>query len=81
MDEWSSLDIKKLLYFVRPRYRYASSPALLTAAVYFKSGSLFECRPEPGYHCGQYQGNQTNLTQRYRTRVMRFEPTLLYLLR
>jgi hypothetical protein len=61
VDEWSSLEIKKLLYFVRPRYRYASSPALLKAAVYFKSGSLFECRPEPGYHCGQYRGNQTNL--------------------
>jgi len=61
VDEWSSLEIKKLLYFVRPRYRYASSPALSKAAVYFKSGSLFECRPEPGYHCGQYRGNQTNL--------------------
>ena len=61
VDEWSSLEIKKLLYFVRPRYRYASSPALLKAAVFFKSGSLFECRPEPGYHCGQYRGNQTNL--------------------
>jgi len=34
---------------------------LLKAAVYFKSGSLFECRPEPGYHCGQYRGNLTNL--------------------
>src|SRR5205809_2780186 len=32
VDEWSSLEIKKLLYFVRPRYRYASSPALLKAA-------------------------------------------------
>ena len=61
VDEWSSLEIKKLLYFVRPRYRYASSPTLLKAAVFFKSGSLFECRPEPGYHCGQYRGNQTNL--------------------
>jgi hypothetical protein len=61
VDEWSSLEIKKLLYFVRPRYRYASSPALLKAAVFFKSGSLFECRPEPGYHCGQYRGNRTNL--------------------
>ena len=61
VDEWSSLEIKKLLYFVRPRYRYASSPALLKAAVFFKSGSLFECRPEPGYHCSQYRGNRTNL--------------------
>jgi hypothetical protein len=61
VDEWSSLEIKKLIYFVRARYRYASSPALAKAAVFFKSGSLFECRPEPGYHCGQYRGNETNL--------------------
>jgi hypothetical protein len=61
VDEWSSLEIKKLLYFSRPRYRYASAPALARAAVFFKSGSLFECRPEPGYHCGQYRGNATNL--------------------
>ena len=45
VDEWSSLEIKKLLYFVRPRYRYASAPALAKAAVFFKSGSLFECKP------------------------------------
>jgi len=61
VDEWSSLEIKKLIYFVRPRYRYASAPALAKAAVFFKSGSLFECKPEPGYHCGQYRGNETNL--------------------
>ena len=61
VDEWSSLEIKKLLYFVRPRYRYASSPALAKAAVFFKSGSLFECKPEPGFRCKQYMGNVTNL--------------------
>ena len=61
VDEWSSLEIKKLLYFVRPRYRYASSPALNKAAVYFKSGSLFECKPQPGFRCKQYRGNVTNL--------------------
>ena len=59
VDEWSSLEIKKLLYFARPRYRYASSPALANAAVFFKSGSLFECKP--GMHCKQYAGNVTNL--------------------
>lgn len=59
VDPWSSLEIKKLLYFVRPRYRYASSPALAKAAVFFKSGSLFECRP--GSVCGQYKGDVTNL--------------------
>jgi len=61
VDEWSSLEIKKLLYFVRPRYRYASSPALTKAAVFFKSGSLFECQPEPGFRCKQYMENVTNL--------------------
>ncbi len=61
VDEWSSLEIKKLLYFVRPRCRYASAPALAQAAVFFKSGSLFECQPEAGFHCKQYAGNVTNL--------------------
>jgi hypothetical protein len=61
IDPWSSLEIKRLLYFSRPRYRYASSPALNNAAVYFKSGSLFQCEPEPGYKCIQYRGNKTNL--------------------
>ena len=61
VDAWSSLEIKRLLYFARPRYRYASSPALNKAAVYFKSGSLFECVPEPGFQCVQYRGNKTNL--------------------
>lgn len=61
VDEWSSLEIKRLLYFSRPRYRYASSPRLNKAAVFFKSGSLFECEPEPGFTCKQYQGNKTNL--------------------
>ncbi len=61
VDPWSSLEIKKLLYFSRPRYRYSSSPALADAAVFFKSGSLFECAPEPGFQCGQYRGNKLNL--------------------
>jgi len=59
VDEWSSLEIKKLLYFVRPRYRYASAPALDKSAVFFKSGSLFECKP--GTTCKSYAGNVTNL--------------------
>ncbi len=61
VDAWSSLEIKKLMYFVRPRYRYASAPELNRAAVFFKSGSLFECRPEPGFTCGAYKGNAVNL--------------------
>ena len=61
VDAWSSLELKRLIYFARPRYRYASSPALANARVYFKSGSLFECVAEPGFKCLQYRGNQTNL--------------------
>jgi hypothetical protein len=61
VDPWSSLEIKRLIYFARPRYRYSSSPALDKAAVYFKSGSLFQCVPEPGFQCVQYRGNKTNL--------------------
>jgi len=61
VDEWSSLEMKRLIYFTRRRYRYASSPALADAAVYFKSGSLYQCAPEPGYECGQYRGNKQNL--------------------
>jgi hypothetical protein len=61
VDKWSSLEIKKLLYFSRPRYRYASSPALNDAAVFFKSGSLFECKPEEGFTCKAYAGNELNL--------------------
>lgn len=60
VDAWSSLEFKRLLYFTRARYRYASSPALSDAAVYFKSGSLYSCRPEPGYTCRKYQGNRFN---------------------
>ena len=60
VDEWSSLEIKKLLYVTRRRIRYAAAPALDSAAVYFKSGSLYSCIPEPGYVCGQYRGNRLN---------------------
>ena len=61
VDRWSSLEMKKLIYFTRRRYRYAASPALAEAAVYFKSGSLYRCRPEPDYECVQYRGNAENL--------------------
>jgi hypothetical protein len=61
VDRWSSQEMKKLIYFTRRRYRYAVSTALDSAAVYFKSGSLYRCRPEPGYECVQYKGNAQNL--------------------
>lgn len=61
VDAWSSLQLKRLLYLTRRRIRYASSPALEDAAVYFKSGSFYRCRVEPGFVCRQYQGNVLNL--------------------
>jgi hypothetical protein len=61
VDVWSSREIKRLLYITQRRIRYASSPALNDAAVYFKSGSLYRCRKEPGFVCGKYMGNVENL--------------------
>ena len=61
VDAWSSLEMKRLLYFTRDRYRYASAPRLENAAVYFKSGSIYSCRSEPGYKCGKYEGNVANI--------------------
>ena len=60
VDEFSSREIKRLIYVTENRIRYASSPALADAAVYFKSGSLFECAPEPGFTCKPYAGNVKN---------------------
>ncbi len=61
VDRWSSLQIKRLLYLTRRRIRYASSPALKDAAVYFKSGSFYKCRAEAGFVCNPYTGNVLNL--------------------
>lgn len=60
VDEWSSLEIKRLMYMTARRIRYASSPALDSAAVYFKSGSQYRCKPEPDFKCGKYMGNVEN---------------------
>ena len=60
VDEFSSREIKRLMYLTEVRIRYASSPALADAAVYFKSGSLYQCQPEPGFTCGKYRGNVKN---------------------
>ena len=61
VDEFSSQEIKRLLYFTRRRYRYAVSPTLNDAAVYFKSGSFYRCEEEVGFQCRQYAGNVTNI--------------------
>lgn len=60
VDPESSLEIKRLMYSTDRRIRYASSKDLAHAAVYFKSGSLYKCRPEEGYQCGKYKGNVEN---------------------
>ncbi len=60
VDPFSSLEIKRLMYQTQRRIRYASSPALADAAVYFKSGSQYRCRAEEGFECGQYRGNVEN---------------------
>lgn len=60
VDAESSLEMKRLFYMTDRRIRYAASPALRDAAVYFKSGSLYSCRSEAGYACAKYKGNKEN---------------------
>ncbi len=60
VDEESSLEIKRILYQTDRRIRYAQSPELRSAAVYFKSGSLYKCKPEPNFVCKKYMGNVEN---------------------
>ncbi|ULC60803.1 hypothetical protein MBM09_07335 [Flaviramulus sp. BrNp1-15] len=60
IDEASSLEMKRLMYMTDRRIRYAQSPALKDAAVYFKSGSLYKCDRSKGEACGKYMGNVQN---------------------
>jgi hypothetical protein len=60
VDEFSSREIKRLLYMTERRIRYASAPILKDSAVYFKSGSLYSCKTEPGFVCKKYHGNVRN---------------------
>jgi hypothetical protein len=60
VDEFSSREIKRLLYMTERRIRYASAPDLADSAVYFKSGSLYSCKKEPGFVCKKYRGNVKN---------------------
>lgn len=60
IDPASSLEVKRLMYMTDRRIRYAAAPALKEAAVYFKSGSLYKCKPEEGFQCGKYKGNVQN---------------------
>ncbi len=58
VDPETSLEMKRLLYMTGRRIRYAASPKLSEAAVYFKSGSLYKCS-ESG-KCGAYMGDVEN---------------------
>jgi len=60
VDEWSSRQLKRLLYQTEHRIRYASSPELRDAAVYFKSGSLYRCTQKTVSRCGAYLGDALN---------------------
>ena len=60
IDKFTSIELKRLLYFTQRRTRYAASEALESAAVYTKSGSLFRCKPQAGYTCKKYEGNLLN---------------------
>lgn len=58
VDRQSSLEMKRLLYMTGRRIRYAASPSLKDAAVFFKSGSLYSCGGSGP--CGKYAGNSSN---------------------
>jgi hypothetical protein len=60
LDKESCLEMKRLMYMTDRRIRYAANESLKTAAVYFKSGSLYKCKPEEGFSCGKYKGNVNN---------------------
>jgi hypothetical protein len=60
IDAESCLEMKRLMYMTDRRIRYAQSPALREAAVYFKSGSLYKCDRTKNPDCGKYMGNVIN---------------------
>jgi hypothetical protein len=61
VDEFSSRELKRLLYVTEQRIRYAASPALHDAAVYYKSGSLYACQPGREGGCPTFRGDRINM--------------------
>ncbi len=61
VDAFSSRELKRLLYVTEQRVRYAASPALNDAAVYYKSGSLYACKPERQGACPPFRGDRINM--------------------
>lgn len=60
VDEWSSLELKKMLYLTRRRARYLHTHKLDNFAAFFKSGSLFRFKPETTERV-QYEGDLQNV--------------------
>ncbi|SEA33197.1 serine hydrolase [Bizionia paragorgiae] len=60
VDHETSLEMKRLLYSTDRRIRYARSPRLDSAAVYFKSGSYYKCDRTKNPNCSDYAGNVFN---------------------
>lgn len=58
IDAPTSLEIKRLMYMTDRRIRYARAPQLDSAAVYFKSGSLYSC--DGGCGGVKYKGTAMN---------------------
>ncbi len=60
VDPFSSLEAKRLLYSTDRRIRYASAPTLADSAVYFKSGSLYDCGNGDCPKALEYKGTKKN---------------------
>lgn len=60
VDEWSSLELKKMMYLTRRRVRYLHTHKLDNFAAFFKSGSLFKFKPETTERV-QYEGDEQNV--------------------
>jgi len=60
VDKASSLEMKRIMYLTDRRIRYAASPRLDSAAVYFKSGSFYKCDRTKNPNCKSYAGNVFN---------------------
>jgi hypothetical protein len=48
---WSRLYLKKFMYLSIRWFRFSFAPELGQSAVFFKSGSLYSCKPEAGFRC------------------------------
>jgi hypothetical protein len=60
VDEWSSLELKKMLYLTRRRVRYLHTHKLDNLGAFFKSGSLSRFKPETTERV-QYEGDLQNV--------------------